>query len=69
MKCFAFFPNRRVGGNPGIAAYQKNSPNVNACAEIHFQMKVSDLNASTNSKKARFSSNSIFKLYLQLQFS
>ena len=56
-------PKPRVGGIPGPEAHhEKNTPNVDACAEIHFQMKISDLSASTNPKKARFSSNSIFKL-------
>eukprot|EP00493_Phyllostaurus_siculus_P009385 UN09504 len=68
MKCFAFFPKLKVCGDPqGLKRTNKknNTPNVNACAEIHFQMKISDLNAYTNPKKARFSSNSIFKFYLQ----
>ena len=53
IKCFAFFSNRRL----------KNTPNVDACAEIHFQIKISDLSVSTQPKLARFSSDSIFKLH------
>eukprot|EP00493_Phyllostaurus_siculus_P002133 UN02145 len=51
-----------------------NAPNVDACAEIHFQMNIFDSSASTNPKKTRFSSKSIFKLrsskfkfYLQIR--
>ena len=63
IKCFAFFSNRRLVGSQSL---KRTIYNVDACAEIHFQMKISDLNASTNPKKARFSSNSIFKRTLQI---
>ena len=70
LSCFAYhkmlclLPKSKVGGIPGPEAYQKNNtPNVDACAQIHFQMKISDSSASTNPKKARFSSYSIFKLH------
>ena len=36
-------------------------PNVDACARIHFQMKIFDLSASTNLKQGSF----FFKFYLQ----
>ena len=74
LSCFAYhtmlrlLPNRGLVGSQGLKrTMKKNTPNVDACAEIHFQMKISDLSASTRPKKARFSSNSIFKFYLQLQ--
>ena len=63
VSCFAYhtmlrlLPNRGLVGSQGLKRTIKNKPNVNACAEIHFQMKIFDLNASTNPKKARFSSN------------
>ena len=55
----------------GLKRTIKNTPNIDAFAEIHFQMKISDLSASTKLKKLAFlyfqSSNltlqpSIFKL-------
>ena len=51
----------RDDGFPVLQMYQKKrTPNVNVCAKIHFQINISDLSTSTNPKKARFSSNSIF---------
>ena len=49
-----FLPKSKVGGIPGLEAYHKNTPNVNACAEIHFQIKISDLSASTNMSQPNF---------------
>ena len=62
-KKFCFPTNWELVGLYGLKRILKNTPNVNACAEMHFQMKIPDLSASTNPKKAHFSSNSIFKLY------
>ena len=61
---FRLLPRSKLDGAPGPEAYHKNTPNIDACAEIHFQMKISNLSASTNPKKVRFSSHSIFKLQL-----
>eukprot|EP00493_Phyllostaurus_siculus_P020456 UN20781 len=33
-------PNRRLVGSQGLKGKRKNTPNVDACAEIHFQMKI-----------------------------
>eukprot|EP00493_Phyllostaurus_siculus_P012331 UN12508 len=55
-------PKSKVGGIPGPKAYHEKMPSVDACDEIHFQIKISELSTSTNLKKAHFSSNSIFKL-------
>eukprot|EP00493_Phyllostaurus_siculus_P002339 UN02351 len=45
-----------------VMSRAEKKPNVNTCAEIHFQLKISDFSASTNHKKASFSSNSTFIL-------
>eukprot|EP00493_Phyllostaurus_siculus_P006769 UN06840 len=67
-------PKSKVGGIPRSDAYHKSTPDVNACANIHFQMKIPDLSASTNPKKLAFlqirPSNfalqtTFFKFYLQ----
>ena len=50
---FSFFKSKKI------------TPKVDACAEIHFQMKSSDLSASTNPKQ----SSLFFKFYLRLQSS
>ena len=49
LSCFAYhtmlrlLPNRGLVGSQGLKRTIKNKPNVNACAEIHFQMKIPDL--------------------------
>ena len=54
-------PNRGMMGSQCFkCTKKKRTPNVNVCAKIHFQINISDLSTSTNPKKARFSSNSIF---------
>ena len=49
LSCLAYhkmlhlLPKSRVGGISGPEAYhEKNTPNVDACARIHFQMKIFD---------------------------
>eukprot|EP00493_Phyllostaurus_siculus_P010441 UN10584 len=56
-------PSRGLVGSQGLKYTKQNTPSVNACAEIHFQMKISGLSASTNPKNS-LSSNSIVKLLL-----
>ena len=42
-KILHLLPKSKVGGTPGPKAYHdKYTPSVDACAEIHFQMKISD---------------------------
>ena len=47
--CFAYhtmlraLPNRGLVGSQGLKRTIKNKPNINACAEIHFPMKIPDL--------------------------
>ena len=49
LSCFAYhtmlrlLPNRGLVGSQGLKRTIKNMPNVDACAEIHFQMKISRL--------------------------
>ena len=49
LSCFAYhtmlrlLPNRGLVGSRGLKRTIKNKPNVNACAEIHFPMKIPDL--------------------------
>ena len=40
-----FFPKRRLVGSQGLKRTIENTPGVDACAELHLQMKISDLNA------------------------
>ena len=69
LSCFAYhkmlrlLPNWRLVGSQGLKRI-KNTPDVDACAEIHFQMKIPDLGASTNSKQ----SSLFFKFNLQPAF-
>ena len=60
LSCFVYhkmlrlLSNRGLVGSQGLKRTIKNTPNVDACAEIHFQMNIFDLSASTNPKKLAF---------------
>ena len=75
ISCFAYgkrlclLPKSKVGGIPGPEAYHKKYAQRrclcrNSLLNEDFRLTVS---ASTKSKKARFSSNSMFKLQFYLQ--
>ena len=54
-KMLRLLPKSNVGGIPAPEVHhEENTPNVDACARIHFQMKISDLSVCTNPKNLAF---------------